>query len=64
MATNKHPSRESLPIMDSCLACLHFQEVKDGRGLCTAHGRPVRAQDFRCSTHFQRSTQEVTSASA
>ena len=37
MAT-KHPSRENLPIMDSCRACLHFHEVKDGKGLCSAHG--------------------------
>jgi hypothetical protein len=39
-------------------------QVKDGAGLCTAHGKVVHKTDFRCSTHFRPSTEKVPSATA
>lgn len=60
----KHISSAELCALETCKACLHFVEVRGSAGLCTAHGKGVKAVDFRCSTRFKRSTKKVPSASA
>lgn len=45
--------------LDRCVDCILFVEMREGRGLCTAHGRAQKSGDPACRTHFRSLSKEA-----
>jgi len=58
MSTTNTPEIRGL--VPRCKTCAHFVETENGRGLCVAHGRPQKAEDLKCSTHYQSISEAET----